>query len=240
MKKKHVISLLSVLALGGAVFSSVAPQAQAAGRTVDTHAATVQLWIESYNTACSGVFVGPDTILTAKHCVVTDRVNPQTNKEHEYVEKNIKIYKSHAGTGTPIATAEVKWAHPGSTRSNHDVAILKTNNYRTKDYAPVARSVPRPGETLHVCGVNNLDNLYRGFGESHCGAATMTEHTYSPTHYILSKPVQTANGDSGGPVYNERGQVVGITHGDDYESNYTTPLQDIMFKLRIRGVVAQY
>ncbi|MBP3223612.1 MAG: trypsin-like peptidase domain-containing protein [Actinomycetaceae bacterium] len=239
MKKKYVISLFALVAIVGGVFGVVTPQAQAAGRMPDTHGSTVQLWINHYNTACSGVFVAPDLILTAKHCVVFNVVNPQTNKKETRTETHIKVYNSHAGTGTPIAVAEVKWTHPGETKSNPDVALLKTTNYRTNNYAPVARATPHVGETVQVCGVNNLDKLYQGYEGNYCGTSTVTEHTSYPTNYILSQPLQLANGDSGGPVYNSRGQVVGIIHGDDHSSNFATSLQHIIFKLRVRGVVVQ-
>ncbi|MBR5941635.1 MAG: trypsin-like peptidase domain-containing protein [Neisseriaceae bacterium] len=226
-KKNSILSSLAALAL----VTVAAPHAEAAGTTPDTHAATVQLWIKKHNTACSGVFVAPSLILTAKHCVADGSV-----------EQNIPVYKSHAGQGEPIATAEVVWSHEGSTRNNPDLALLRTSNYSTWDYAPISRSEPRQGERLQICGVGNRNDMWGSAGYSYCGDTSMTRMETYPTDYILSKPLVTANRDSGGPAYNSKGYVVGITHGDDWESNYSTPLQDgtVLYWLSLYGADVRF
>ena len=237
-KKMRVLSALTAIAFAGVM----SPNADAAGTNLDTHEATVQLWIKSWNTACSGVFVAPTIIVTAKHCVVTDRENPVTHQSEEQVEQDIPVFKSHASAnGTPITTAEVLWYHSGSTRKNPDIAILRTAGYANWNYAPIANMPPFEGEKLEVCGVANRNNLWGPAAESYCGEATMTGTTNFPTDYILSKPLRTGNRDSGGPAYNAKGQVVGITHGDDYESNYSTPISNdlVRYHLSIHGAVFQ-
>ena len=221
-KKNRILSSLAALLL----VTIAAPKAEAAGTTTDTHAATVQLWITKRNTACSGVFVAPSLILTAKHCVAD-----------YYIEQNIPVYKSHAGQGEPIATADVVWYHDGKTSTNPDLALLRTSNYSTWDYAPISRTAPTQGENLQICGVANRNDMWGSVGYSHCGSVSMTRMETYPTDYILSKPLVTANRDSGGPAYNSKGQVVGITHGDDWESNYSTPLQDgtVLYWLSLYG-----
>lgn len=227
-KKNCILSSLAALLL----VTIAAPQAEAAGTTPDTHAATVQLWISKHNTACSGVFVAPSLILTAKHCVV----------DGPYVEQNVRVYQSHAGQGEPIATADVVWYHEGSTRSNPDLALLRTSGYSNWNYAPIARTAPVEGDRLQICGVGNRNDLYGSIGYSYCGNASMTRMETYPTDYILSTPLLTANRDSGGPAYNSKGQVVGITHGDDWTSNYSTPLQDgtILYWLSLYGAAMQF
>ena len=74
--------------------------------------------------------------------------------------------------------------------------------------APIARHAPRPGEPLTICGYGQ--GPYRAV-TGHC-----TEY-YSPKiglpHELVELNVEARQGDSGGPIFNQRGELAGVLFG---------------------------
>ncbi|MCU9969793.1 cell wall-binding repeat-containing protein [Mobiluncus mulieris] len=185
-----------------------------AGQLPDPHPATVQLQIGpevGVFSACSGVWVAPDRVLTAKHCF------------QKFPNGPVRVYPQNSQVpGTPPVARGVTWATPGNT----DLAVLITNP-SNHPIAPVNPTVLNPGTPTQICGQNYLVAVNLDLkGESttipgkanHCAnvatldAANAVKWQLPPSgQTIATLPLSIEHGDSGGPMYNQAGQVVGIT-----------------------------
>ncbi|TWT99691.1 Serine protease [Botrimarina colliarenosi] len=74
--------------------------------------------------------------------------------------------------------------------------------------APLAQRPPQPGETLTICGYGQGDYLQQ--------TGRCTDY-YSPEvgqpQELVELNVQARQGDSGGPIFNERGELAGVLFG---------------------------
>lgn len=74
--------------------------------------------------------------------------------------------------------------------------------------APLAASPPQPGDTLTICGYGQGDYLQQ--------TGRCTEY-YSPEvgqpRELVELDVQARQGDSGGPIFNDRGELAGVLFG---------------------------
>ncbi|MBP3222954.1 MAG: trypsin-like serine protease [Actinomycetaceae bacterium] len=249
MKKKVTLGVSVFVVLGliaTAVFWWVSQkEANAAGTRRDTHVTTVQLKITNLGGSCSGVFVGPDLILTAKHCVTRSYSNYYApSPEHlQVAARNIEVYASHMNRGGKVlGVAQVIWAQPGDWARNPDVALLRISGYRTNNYASVSSAKVNVGERLEVCGMNDMTrqrfdaNYPRDY--NYCGDIQAAEVQSWGNYFIMSRSV-TAPGDSGGPLYNSRNQVVGLVAGGNVTTQSSASLYPVLGQLKARGVVVR-
>lgn len=89
-----------------------------------------------------------------------------------------------------------------------DLAMLQADVDRKVPYVPLAKRAPTPGSDVVAIGNSRNDFLQARAGEVtrlgvHAGRADFADNTIELTNAL-------APGDSGGPVVNERGEVVGV------------------------------
>ena len=201
--KKNIIRLTSALVIISATagISTIATgDVKAAGNIPDTHSATVQIAVDS--AMCSGVYVGPQTVLTVKHCVGNT--------------KTIRV-ASHHLYSSPTTPGELVWLAPGDI----DLALVRTPQQTVDYYSPISPTKPTSGQVGQMCGMNKVPDHNTGVvteraGSNYCGNITFREiknYRYGNQHWgelILVSPSLGFPGDSGGPVYDTSGTVHGV------------------------------
>lgn len=203
-----------------------------AGQLPDPHQTTVQLVIgpgpDGMASLCSGVWVAPNMVLTAAHCF---RNLPQG-------PARIYSTNSHVPGASPLATG-VTW----DTTTLGDVALVVTTP-ANHPIAPVSAAVQPPSTPLYICGQNyiieesgTIDSVSRMIGGkgNYCAnvntldARTAQRFQIPPGGNILATvPMAVDKGDSGGPLYNAAGEVVGITSSKSHTA-FTDNTEQLLF-----------
>lgn len=91
-----------------------------------------------------------------------------------------------------------------------DYFIFKVNSSSTQPFLPVASSLPDVGEEVFAIGHPN--------GHEH----TLSKGIVSAFRYdeaLIQNTAEITHGSSGGPLFNMKGEVIGITTGGDGEAN---------------------
>lgn len=157
------------------------PPVSAVARALD---ATVALTKEG-RTYCAGVWVN-GLILTANHCV-DDKLAPMS------VELQLRDGRAFAGLVVYYD-------------KDTDIAVLSPTSIVAHVDAPLAPTAPLLGDPVVVIG---HPRGYRWFITT--GVANGLHHSeaFGSTYFMVSAPVFFGN--SGGPVYNQHAEVIGIT-----------------------------
>lgn len=139
---------------------------------------------------CTGVLVGPYTVLTAAHC-------------HEAAK-----YVVHSGR---VASVWNRLQHPDWTSGPaNDIEVLVLSDPLPGPYAPIGN--PHVGSAL-VQGYGSDENGEAGSLKE--GTVTITQ--ISAEHVYTAPGTNSCYGDSGGPIYQD-GAVVALTsHGSGGE-----------------------
>lgn len=182
---------------------------------------------------CSGVFVDPTTIVTARHCVVDsgkirllnhlfgedfsqefldDLLSETLNKTVLITTRSSYINSSHGNDLILLITAKVKYITMKNVGKINDVeaddiAILKVEQKdASRYYINVSMNEPSLGDKIFSSGMP--------LGEPWLLAEGIISQNHyigrTKTHYYVNMYV--APGASGGPLINARGELIGIAH----------------------------
>ena len=203
-----------------------------AGQIPDPHPATVQIIIgpgpDGMASLCSGVWVASNMVLTAAHCFKSLPQGPA------------RIYSanSHVPGTSPIATG-VTW----ETTTQSDVALVVTTP-ANHPIAPVSAAVQPPSTPLYICGQNyiikesatidSVSQMIGGKGNYCANVNTLDARTAqrfqipAGGNILATVPMAVDKGDSGGPLYNAAGEVVGITSSKSHTA-FTDSTEQLLF-----------
>jgi serine protease Do len=178
-------------------------------RTSYQRAVVSAVWVEVGDGGGTGVFVGERLILTASHVV-----------------RGEKIIRAHSPRleGGTVASSPARYKQGMACvviacDPARDLALLRVEG--TGKPMAMAREEPAPGDPLFSIGCGDGTSLF-GFAGGHVRQVYHAEYprqngTFSARVIDMSVPVQL--GDSGGPVVDSRGDVVGIISGIDVFKN---------------------
>lgn len=236
-KLKGLLTVGTLVIAGTIGVAAINSGADAAGNIPDTHSATVQ--ISSNKGICSGVYVGPQVVLTAKHCVENQTV--------------IAVAPDHIYSA-PTTRAEITWIAPGKA----DIALLRTPDQTVDYYAPISPVAPAINSSMQQCGINNVprpggrDEVVEQAEWNYCGnvfAKEIKRIDLSHDKLLVVSPAVGAPGDSGGPLYDTDGTVQGVhvvarTTGIGANKTYrdsagATPTYLYVNELRAHGAVVK-
>lgn len=195
-----------------------------AGQMPDFHPTTVQIQVGppvGVVNFCSGTWVAPDKLLTARHCF------------EKYPAGPVRVYSHNSALGAPPIANGVTWATPGGKT---DIAMVITRGDTSHPVATISTSVLPPSTPLHICGQNfivkqseniNVDSVIVGGKDNFCANVTSLSAAEQSQweiplggEIIPTVPLSIEHGDSGGPLYNQYGQLVGVT---STKANYERP-----------------
>jgi V8-like Glu-specific endopeptidase len=149
---------------------------------------------------CSAVLVSPDTILTAAHCVRANASGCVPDKfVFDYAEGNTTLITAD----NVYSCAEIKYRAYEPRESGEDLAIIRLDRAvigRTP--VKIAEHLPGDGEAITMIGypaglprklVN--DSEFLGVG---------------PANVSFRHNLDTFSGNSGGPIFNAKDELIGI------------------------------
>lgn len=187
-----------------------------AGQIPDPHPTTVQLQIGpevGVMTTCSGAWVGPNQILTARHCF------------NDFPNGPVRVFPQNSTIrGTKPIAHGMTWSAPGG---NLDIAAIITQGDTSHPVAPVNTGILPPSSPLLICGQNYIINQSATTGVestavggkgNFCAQVTSLDEASAARwkvpvggSIIATLPLSIEHGDSGGPLYNQAGELVGVT-----------------------------
>jgi len=174
----------AILAIAGALLGACANGVDASANRSPQAAPSVR--IETSGGVGSGVYIGNDVIITAAHVV-----QPQT--------KTVKI-KSDAGD---VQNGDVLWSN-----AEYDVAVIRPHNSKRFRSANLQCRDVVVGEAITASG----NPIGFDFITMH-GFVSGGERRLEKWKSAFVTDMTTIQGMSGGPVYDEAGDVIGITAG---------------------------
>ncbi len=174
------------------------------------------------STYCSGTIVREDLVLTAAHCIVDadyaflylsdDKVGP--SNETFVIFPNFR---------RPLT--ELEW----DLSLNSDVAfvVFPRGSFAGHAIGKIAPSSPKEGDAVHLVGYGQTELKTQGI--RHVGSNTVRKIMPSLANSIVltttavgTSTSVSAPGDSGGPLFNSAGEIVGVTASGGMHLDITT------------------
>lgn len=204
---------------------------------------TVALVFESkrgeYHAFCTGVWVGSNAILTARHCVegVTNAMNEEIDDRNEKMKKDPKnlgkdkaeieeeLLPHYIEVGLPIhyiledevtnpdqEPTAIHLAHASFLDNDHDLALLHADGAAIPEHeiAEPANNNPGLGEPIHVVG--HVKGLYWSYIQGNVAAY---RNSLEDAPEGIKGPFTQISapvffGNSGGGCFDEDGKLVGV------------------------------
>jgi S1-C subfamily serine protease len=169
---------------------------------------------------CSGFAIDPVTVVTAGHCVAV----PQSELQITQFDGKIKIrtYSGKVGLAAILVSTFIE-KQEGDGKDSRDTAVLLVEGL---DLVPAAlgdSDTIQQGQLVAVVG-NTLGELVYTFN------VTMVTHAkrFFPEGEFFQVGPGSAGGNSGGPVFNMQGEVIGmLTRGADGVAGLVVPLKRV-------------
>lgn len=173
-----------------------------------------------YHTLCSGVFVSKNEILTAGHCVVA--VREMTKKDEVLIRLS-----GHDETYSGFID---------SLDEDHDLGTIFAVGLPNHPWVKVALDRPQVGSMVTVVGhPRGLGwSVARGYVSAYRGVEFAMPDLWGPW---MQLEVPVSGGNSGGPAFNEEGQLVGICSFHMQSVNgmsFFVPVENIRTHLRMK------
>lgn len=158
----------------------------------------------------SGVAIAADEVLTAKHVVEHD-CDDREDGTHA-----VKAFILERRDGA-MFFAQVK-----RTATDADAAILETTTSRHAFdvYARVAKAEPDVDDPVTICAGDGLMDLHYPGDNFLLKHGTVSHATRWKQYRLLVLSIHVVAGNSGGGVFNERGEIVGIVTAGLWVSMY--------------------
>lgn len=150
---------------------------------------------------CSGVWVGPSTILTAQHCVDGD----------DYVNYVVESDVFAPGEKASRLNIPVRLATVFKRDEDHDLAVLTTNVAPQHDIAPIFT-----GDIVQGQGVQCLGQplgMWFSYSSGEVAAVRVQNSVMGVPMLFVQAAIPISPGSSGGGLFDENGNLLGITHG---------------------------
>jgi V8-like Glu-specific endopeptidase len=176
---------------------------------------------------CTGFFIAPNLVATAKHCIIDDEFSLLANMQDadKLIEKTYfgrKVlgvkYQEHLkdqAKNSNLKTFQMEILYMTSKfnsdplKASDDIAILKVVNKKnwSKNWFKIANKDPSVGQKVYTVGMP-LGNDWTVF------EGNIAKHIFysnAKTVRVYYTNIYVAPGSSGGPLFNHHGRVVGVT-----------------------------
>ncbi len=152
--------------------------------------------IDNEHVYCTGVWISETEILTANHCVDD---HPLGDSVDYAVSKDI--------SKEPVLVLPAKLV---ARDTDHDLALLKSDKPHGPEHAVLASRVTQ-GERAHTMG-QPLGALW-SYSLGVVSAVRMADIDDTGAKLWVQTTAPTSPGNSGGGLYNDAGELIGIAHG---------------------------
>jgi hypothetical protein len=170
---------------------------------------------------CTGTLIADDRVLTAHHCVVArDAAGHALDHDKRPQELTIELGGDYLPWGEAAVRAIIA-PDCGYASGDGDIAILVLSRHLIGVATVPIRleNEPRKSEELRVYGFGRCalsrDAIHR------VPRTSSPVQGIEPGHLVATAAI--CPGDSGGPVYGEKGEIIGVVSASVMDGDETTP-----------------